>query len=132
MRVWIKLDHPNILKFMGYVVEENGFPALISEWMGNGTVLDYVKKHPDTDVFSLVSLLKTRLCYTPFIEKLRGISQGLEYLHKQGIVHSDIKSVGTEVMFALCYILNGFATGQCPRVKHRHTTYLRLRSIMHN
>ncbi|KAI5122713.1 hypothetical protein M0805_009766 [Coniferiporia weirii] len=75
--IWSKLIHPNISLFLGFVNNvTTGLPSLVSEWMENGTVLEYVKKHPERDVLHLIL----------------GMAKGLEYLHDNGIVHSDIKS----------------------------------------
>ncbi|KAH8115011.1 kinase-like domain-containing protein, partial [Phellopilus nigrolimitatus] len=73
--VWSGLDHPNILPFCGYMLEGK-FPSLISEWTENGTVKKYLERHPDHDLLPLVT----------------GIAEGLEYLHGQHIIHSDLKA----------------------------------------
>ena len=57
MKVWSKLWHPNVVEFVGYLTGEAGAPILVSRWMENGTALDYVKKHPDADISSLVCIL---------------------------------------------------------------------------
>ncbi|KAI5120170.1 hypothetical protein M0805_008437 [Coniferiporia weirii] len=78
--IWSKLDHPNILPLQGFIVER-GLPLLVSEWMENGSVLDYVKCHPECDVMHLIL----------------GIAEGLVYLHDMGVVHGDMKSNNTLV-----------------------------------
>lgn len=55
--MWSRLYHPNILPFVGYALESEDCPLLISEWMENGTVNKYVKGHPDCDIHQIVSLL---------------------------------------------------------------------------
>ncbi|KAI5119294.1 hypothetical protein M0805_008209 [Coniferiporia weirii] len=74
--IWSKLKHPNVLQLLGFIIDENGLPAFVSGYMDKGTVLDYVKKHPELDVMRLTL----------------GIAKGLEYLHEQDVIHSDIKS----------------------------------------
>ena len=54
IRVWSRLDHPNILGFLGYMLE-NGVPSLVSGWMENGTASKYVKNHPDCNLKQIVS-----------------------------------------------------------------------------
>ncbi|KAI5122712.1 hypothetical protein M0805_009765 [Coniferiporia weirii] len=75
--IWSKLIHPNVSLFLGFVENTNtGLPSLVSEWMENGSVLTYVKDHPERDVVPLIL----------------GMAKGLEYLHDNGVVHSDVKS----------------------------------------
>ena len=54
IRIWAELKHQNILPFLGFIIEGES-PSLISEWMENGTALNYVKEHPEYDVLELVS-----------------------------------------------------------------------------
>ena len=61
IRVWASLSHPNVLKLLGYILEENGFPSLISEWIGEGTVLEYVKNRPETNTVPLVRITRSHL-----------------------------------------------------------------------
>ncbi|KZT57508.1 kinase-like protein [Calocera cornea HHB12733] len=78
--VSLRSQHPNILPFLGsvYLPVSNGV-CLVSPWMDNGHVLDYVVRNNPS--FSLVLGL------------LRGIAAGLDFLHTQrpAIVHGDIK-----------------------------------------
>lgn len=53
IRVWSKLQHPNIQPLLGFVLEGE-YPSLISEWMENGTALRYVKDQPEHDILELV------------------------------------------------------------------------------
>ena len=54
IRIWSRLAHKNILPFLGFIIEGE-YPSLISEWMENGTALNYVRENPDTDILELVS-----------------------------------------------------------------------------
>jgi len=49
--VWKRLNHPNIVPFMGVTFEPL---QLVSEWMPGGELREYVKKDRDTDLISLV------------------------------------------------------------------------------
>ena len=42
--IWSKARHENILSFLGYFVDERGILNFVSEWMANGTLLDYMPK----------------------------------------------------------------------------------------
>ena len=53
--IWARLQHKNILPLIG-VVGIDGMPGLASEWMQNGTMGDYLKKHENADVHKLVSV----------------------------------------------------------------------------
>ncbi|KAI5115173.1 hypothetical protein M0805_009706 [Coniferiporia weirii] len=76
INTWSKLLHPNIVMLYGYYLDESGTLAIVSEWMDNGPVLQYVKCHPECDVVHLAV----------------GIAAGLTYLHEKDVVHADIKS----------------------------------------
>ncbi|KAL5504025.1 hypothetical protein ACEPAH_8098 [Sanghuangporus vaninii] len=75
MDVWSKLKHPNILPFLGFIIEK-GYPSLISEWVEHGTLRKFLKK-----------------CTNPDIVRLSlGIAEGLKYMHDRNFVHSDLKA----------------------------------------
>ncbi|KAH8834109.1 kinase-like domain-containing protein [Flagelloscypha sp. PMI_526] len=78
--LWHQLDHPNILPFLG--VSYDCFPnrlSLISPFMKNGNIMDYLKEHPEPS--------EQRM------ELLYQIVQGINYLHEMDICHGDIKGV---------------------------------------
>jgi len=92
---WKTLRHPNVLPLIGVMMSENQF-AMISDWMMNGNINDFVKAHPDANRLELVSsslrVLLPSLTVGPFI-KLEGVASGLIYIHSQGMVHGDLKGV---------------------------------------
>lgn len=47
--IWRRLYHPNIVPFLGivYDFERPGTTSLVSEWMHNGTLDDFVAQHDD-------------------------------------------------------------------------------------
>lgn len=53
-KIWAKLDHPNILSFIGTSDVFQPQLALISPWMENGTVIQYVKINAGVDRRKLV------------------------------------------------------------------------------
>ncbi|QRV76942.1 Tyrosine kinase specific for activated [Ceratobasidium sp. AG-Ba] len=77
---WSRLEHKNVLKLLG-LAEFRGFMAMVSPWMLNGTVLDYVRGHPEVD--------RLQLCVD--------VVDGLSYLHGQNTVHADMKSTNVLV-----------------------------------
>jgi len=52
--VWKRLDHQNIVPLLGITSTPL---QLISEWMPNGNLTEYIGMHPDTDRLGLVSVL---------------------------------------------------------------------------
>ncbi|KAL5504047.1 hypothetical protein ACEPAH_8120 [Sanghuangporus vaninii] len=75
MRIWSKLDHPNILPLLGYMLESD-YPSLISEWMEFGTVRNFLNSHPEWSITHLAL----------------GMAAGLEFMHARDIIHSDLKA----------------------------------------
>jgi len=53
---WRHLRHPNILPFVGVNLERRRF-AMVSEWMDNGNIREYVEKHGGVNRVQLVSNL---------------------------------------------------------------------------
>ncbi|KZT27733.1 kinase-like protein [Neolentinus lepideus HHB14362 ss-1] len=68
------LNHENIVTFRGVVVEGSEL-CLITDWMSNGDITQYVVKTPHADKEFLINQ----------------IAEGLEYLHMKGMVHGDLK-----------------------------------------
>lgn len=60
LRVWSQLDHPNILKLLGFYVDENEFSSawIVTPWQSNGDIATYLQIHKPSKVrrFQLVSL----------------------------------------------------------------------------
>ena len=72
--------------------------AMVSEWMVNGNINEFVQAHPDADRLGLVIFLfevqlSRFLLMAPRLPQLRDVGVGLEYLHDQGVVHGDLKGV---------------------------------------
>ena len=52
--MWKYLRHPNVLPLIGVTMTETQF-AMVSEWMVNGNIREFVRAHPDVDRLGLVS-----------------------------------------------------------------------------
>ena len=50
---WKSLHHPNVLPLLGVTMRDKNF-AMVSEWMVNGNINDFVKAHKDANRFDLV------------------------------------------------------------------------------
>ena len=50
---WRSLRHPHVLPLVGVTMTETQF-TMVSEWMVNGNINDFVKAHPDIDRLGLV------------------------------------------------------------------------------
>ena len=51
--MWKFLRHPNVLPLIGVTMSETRF-AMISDWMVNGNINDFVRARPDVDRIGLV------------------------------------------------------------------------------
>ncbi|KAJ6618142.1 kinase-like domain-containing protein [Mycena sp. CBHHK59/15] len=75
--IWRQLSHPNLLPFFGVYYLDKRL-CLVSPWMKNGNILEFLKKVPsETDRLSL----------------MLDIATGLEYLHEKHVVHGDLKAI---------------------------------------
>jgi serine/threonine-protein kinase TNNI3K len=50
---WKSLRHPNVLPLMGVTMRGKHF-SMVSEWMFNGSINEYIKANRDADRFELV------------------------------------------------------------------------------
>ena len=73
--VWKHLAHPNIVPLLGVTTDP---PQLISDWICDGDLTEYIASHPDADRLSLVRVPSIALYYmlirSPVIGR-RGRSQ---------------------------------------------------------
>ena len=51
--MWKSLQHPNILPLVGVMMSQTRF-AMVSHWMLNGTINEFIKKNPGADRLELV------------------------------------------------------------------------------
>jgi len=68
---------------------------MVSEWMPNGNVRQYVQNHPEADRLQLVCP-PAPLGRTAFIlmsRQLLDICHGLQFLHSHDVIHGDLKGV---------------------------------------
>ncbi|KAG8784904.1 hypothetical protein FRC12_018163 [Ceratobasidium sp. 428] len=73
--IWSHFEHENVLKLLGLALFRDKM-AMISPWMDQGTLLQYLKRKPAVD--------RCQLCID--------ISEGVAYLHQNDTIHGDIKS----------------------------------------
>ena len=59
---WKALQHPNILPLIGVTMSKTKF-AMVSDWMVNGNINDFVRARPDANRLELVG----------FVSKSRGL-----------------------------------------------------------
>ena len=60
MVIWKRISHPNVVPFLG--VSEVPTPlCMVSEWMPNGNVRDYVRINPEASRLQLVCRVKSAL-----------------------------------------------------------------------
>ncbi|THU78891.1 kinase-like protein, partial [Dendrothele bispora CBS 962.96] len=77
--LWRQLDHPNVLPFLGlyFLDTSKQRVCLISPWMENGNLTQYLKKNPQGSTDRVI------LAYD--------IARGLTYLHEKKVIHGDLK-----------------------------------------
>jgi len=95
------------LPLLGVSVSENPrYFRIVSEWMPNGNVVEYIKSNPEANRLCLVSLpcihcevLGLRL--STIDPQLSEVASGVAYLHGLGIAHGDLKGVCYHVLHSL-------------------------------
>ena len=106
--MWSRLSHPNLLPFYGiYYLEDNhGRVCLVSPWMNNGNIKDYLPTNSSVD---RVLLVRFR-CAKEFeivliVMKVSDVAAGVLYLHEKAIVHGDLKGVSIHLSMFLEILL---------------------------
>ncbi|KAJ7803305.1 kinase-like domain-containing protein, partial [Mycena leptocephala] len=74
--IWRQLCHPNLLPFFGLYYLDNRL-CLVSPWMENGNVTEFLNNEPNANRLSLIL----------------DVALGLKYLHEQNVVHGDLKAI---------------------------------------
>ncbi|KAF8504158.1 kinase-like domain-containing protein [Gautieria morchelliformis] len=75
--IWRVLDHANISPLIGVCSNWHGdSPAIVSPWYDRGTASQYLQRHPHADLLAII----------------KGMADGLAYMHGKGLVHGDLKS----------------------------------------
>ncbi|KAF9781123.1 kinase-like domain-containing protein [Thelephora terrestris] len=72
--LWNALRHPNVLPLVGVILTETE-AMMVSKWMPNGNINQFVKENQDVNRFELLS----------------DIVRGLIYMHNKGMIHGDLK-----------------------------------------
>ncbi|KAL5641693.1 hypothetical protein ACGC1H_001985 [Rhizoctonia solani] len=78
---WSKMDHPNIHRLQGVIMFRDQYLGMVSEWMDNGNLHEYLRKQPSADRY--------QLCVQ--------VASGLEYMHSCNTVHGDLKAANVLV-----------------------------------
>ncbi|KIJ10531.1 hypothetical protein PAXINDRAFT_16449 [Paxillus involutus ATCC 200175] len=76
--IWRRLDHPNIVPFLGTTSGFGPCTSMVAVWMPNGTLYAFLGKDGD------------RLSITDRFGLLQDIATGLEYLHSRSVIHGDL------------------------------------------
>ncbi|KAG5351163.1 hypothetical protein C0989_007708 [Termitomyces sp. Mn162] len=88
------MSHPNVLPLYGIykLGDTRNRIALIFPWIPNGTVNEFLRTKPDADRGVLVYLLSSLGLSDPEVFlQVAGVAAGMSYLHKNQVVHGDIR-----------------------------------------
>ncbi|KAG8713418.1 hypothetical protein FRC08_013280, partial [Ceratobasidium sp. 394] len=77
---WSKCNHRNVVQLLGLAIFRNQI-AMVSPWMKHGDLKAYIKQNPHVN--------RCDLCVQ--------VTEGLSYLHRNHIVHGDIKAANVLV-----------------------------------
>ncbi|CAE6475609.1 unnamed protein product [Rhizoctonia solani] len=78
---WSRMEHPNIHRLQGVIMFRDQYLGMVSEWMENGNLHEYLRKQPSADRY--------QLCIH--------VASGLEYMHSCNTVHGDLKALNVLV-----------------------------------
>ncbi|KAK2465006.1 hypothetical protein APHAL10511_003082 [Amanita phalloides] len=75
---WVEFEHDNIARCYGYATDCGPMPALIMDYYPRGNITQFLKAG-DTS-------------FNQRVELIRGIAEGINYLHGKGVVHGDLRA----------------------------------------
>ncbi|KDN40372.1 hypothetical protein RSAG8_08135, partial [Rhizoctonia solani AG-8 WAC10335] len=78
---WSRMEHPNIHRLQGVIMFKDQYLGMVSEWMENGNLHEYLRKYPGADRY--------QLCVH--------VASGLEHMHSCSTVHGDLKAANVLV-----------------------------------
>lgn len=77
LKALLKLNHPNVIKLLCWY--EEPYPCLVTRFIDGGTLQEHLEDN------------KGPLPAAIAMKVLRGIGEGLKYIHKEHVVHRDLK-----------------------------------------
>ncbi|KIJ40070.1 hypothetical protein M422DRAFT_257138 [Sphaerobolus stellatus SS14] len=89
IKTWYGLNNDNLVPLLGISMAFGSFPAMITSWMSNGTHWPALK-------LPLTEYMKSGEDYNK-MQLIVGVGNGVEYLHSQNIIHSDIQAASVLV-----------------------------------
>ncbi|KAG8751191.1 hypothetical protein FRC11_009609 [Ceratobasidium sp. 423] len=54
IHTWSKMEHPNIHQLMGVIIFKGIYLGMVSEWMENGNLHEYMHRNPEFDRYQMV------------------------------------------------------------------------------
>ncbi|KAG9100520.1 hypothetical protein FS749_014764 [Ceratobasidium sp. UAMH 11750] len=73
--VWSRVKHQNVQELIGIVMFQ-GRLGMVSPWMENGNLAEYVQRYPGVDRYELCTQ----------------VAKGVSYLHSIDLIHGDLKA----------------------------------------
>ncbi|KAH7338742.1 kinase-like domain-containing protein [Rhizoctonia solani] len=74
--LWSRLVHPNVHQLTGVIIFKGYYLGMVSQWMENGDLREYMRKDPDFDRY--------QTCIQ--------VTKGLAYMHQHDMAHGNLKA----------------------------------------
>ncbi|KAF8707771.1 kinase-like protein, partial [Rhizoctonia solani] len=78
---WSRMKHDNIHQLMGIIIFKGAFLGMVSEWMDNGNLREYILRNPRVDRYQMAIQ----------------VASGLAYMHSSQAIHGDLKAMNVLV-----------------------------------
>ncbi|QRV99284.1 kinesin light chain [Ceratobasidium sp. AG-Ba] len=105
---WSQLQHKNVLPLLGIAMFQDQI-AMVSPWMENGTLMDYIQRHPSVEPWGLVTMTAGIIIALILVSQVHGDIKGNNFLvSAEGVVK--LSDFGNSVLAAYSLALSSTNT----------------------
>jgi abelson tyrosine-protein kinase 1 len=98
VEIWHELNHPNVLELFGASSASGDPPWFVSRFCGGGSLVKWLKGVEEVEWAAAVGgggggsgVKMSKKGRVDLLRMMHEIAKGMEYLHRAGVLHGDLK-----------------------------------------